>query len=402
MHSPLACVWVVVASVSRAPLTDGRADATNHLRCIITLTQRCLPSIVGCRARVFSFRCSAGACCSRQQPKAAFPAAAAAAASTTTAAATAALTGQSALSNTMANQCEAAAALHRLRNSAAAAPVRIDPGCNLGRDLLRLLEARRQALLERTAAAAAGGGATAGRGGGGGRRKSSESPRPATVPPSPAAAAALPAALAPPSDCSSNRGSSRTAAAAASSAAAAKAAELHAAAYPEAALALQRAAEGVVSQRIRVWVVPFEALNPRGCPPQVGCRVLANRFGVCIFWGRGRERLRCICCRVLNPQPPLSFEPLFPSAAGGKHSNHPHSPSLTLPRSSSTHWVCPHPTSTPAAAAAAATATAPPPPLAPIPSTFTLHWTPPPAPAGHPRCTRTATWRTASPRVTRW
>jgi hypothetical protein len=124
----------------------------------------------------------------------------------------AAAAGQSALTNTLVNKCEAAAALYRMRNDPPAAPVRVDPGSAFGKQLLQLLDGRRGELERASAAGAAGawGGGLLG-----------------------------PAAL-------------------------------HAAAYPDAARIVAAAAAGLRSGRVKAWVVPFQALNPEGCPPQVG------------------------------------------------------------------------------------------------------------------------------------
>ncbi len=154
-------------------------------------------------------------------------------------AAAAAASAQSALSNTLVNPCEVAAAVYRLNCEAPVAPVRVDGGCNLGRQLLQLLEARKlevERLLDAAAATADSGPAVGG----------ATASGPAVTLSSAAAAA---------------RGSS-------GAAAGVTATGLFIAAYPEAVSALGRAAQGLRTGRIKLWVVPFRALNPEGCPPQ--------------------------------------------------------------------------------------------------------------------------------------
>jgi hypothetical protein len=128
--------------------------------------------------------------------------------------------GQPALTNTLANDCEAAATLFRLQNASDAGaggggpqPARIEPGGAFGRAVLELLAQRRTELV-----AAAGGG-----GGGGG-------------------------------------GSGQAAGGLA----------LLAAGYPTAAAFLDVVSRGFSAGHIRLWLVPFGTFNPDGCPPQVG------------------------------------------------------------------------------------------------------------------------------------
>lgn len=130
-------------------------------------------------------------------------------------AAPAALSAQPALCNHAAGRPEAAAAWHRLRHGGAAAggaAFWLEPGSHMGRELLGLLEARRA---EAQAAEAAAGAAPEG-----------------------AAAGALGAAA------------------------------LHAAAFPGTSALLARVAGDFAGVSARIWLVPFTALNPEGCPPQ--------------------------------------------------------------------------------------------------------------------------------------
>jgi hypothetical protein len=126
-----------------------------------------------------------------------------------------------------------------MRNDAPAPPVRVDPGDALGKELLQLLESRRAALAAAAEAAAAAPPAV--------RRKSLDAPRRA-----------------------GGGGDDRKGSGKAQGGKVSRGAELYAAAYPEAEQLLGATIQGLKSGRIRLWVVPFRALNPEGCPPQVG------------------------------------------------------------------------------------------------------------------------------------
>lgn len=200
--------------------------------------------------------------------------------------------GQAALSNTLSDACEAAAALFRLREGGGDAPVRLEMGSRLGGDLLSLLEDRRQRLSERLSqarfqsaahaavahaalgAAAGGGGALCALRAAGRARAPGLAPVASVTAPGPGGvpgAAGVRAASARAAAAGSISGAAPGGAAppAARGARGAPGARLFAAACPEADLDLADVITALVSGDVRVWLVPYETLNPKGCPPQV-------------------------------------------------------------------------------------------------------------------------------------
>jgi hypothetical protein len=191
--------------------------------------------------------------------------------------------GQPALSNNLANACEAAAALFRLQHpdgadSGGAAHTRLDPKGTLGQALLQLLAARRTQLRRHLPAPGS-------------------PPQGATRPPGLGAGALAPYLATRGSSASGPGGMgnvnplyeasgaphqqpvegskavpSETAAAAPISALSEVEDVVLAVALPEVSDLLGLVINGLEGGRTRVWLVPFEALNPEGCPPQVGAR----------------------------------------------------------------------------------------------------------------------------------
>ncbi len=144
------------------------------------------------------------------------------------------LCGQPALSNTLANVCEAAAAAWRMQRAGKSSgstgrPARVEPSSPLGKQLLELLDRRRQQLERQLAEPADG-----------------DAPGLSTAGEDGAAAA----------------GHGDESASSADRA-------LYAAAYPDAPELIGSVVEGLKGGAFRLWVVPFAATNPDGSPPQV-------------------------------------------------------------------------------------------------------------------------------------